>query len=122
MAKLVILITAQIEQVHSIGEAWHQAGAPGITVIEGFGLQVLKDLTTSAEVLPGALSLLEIMRENEPSSMVLLTLLEDGALVDSLQRETEAILGDLRAPNNGIFFTIDIERAVGIQRHDPLHE
>lgn len=117
MAKLIILITAQTEKVHSIGEAWHKVGAPGITVIEGFGLQRLKDITASAEVLPGSLSLLEIMRENEPSSVVLLTLVEDGSMVDSLLHETEAILGNLHAPKNGIFFTIDIERAVGIQRH-----
>ena len=122
MAKLVILITAQVEQVHQIGEAWHRTGAPGITVIEGFGLQSLKDLTASAEVLPGALSLLEIMRENEPTSMVLLTLVEDGAMIDNLLRETEAILGDLRTPNNGIFFAIDIERAIGIQHHGQAHE
>jgi nitrogen regulatory protein PII len=117
MGKLVVLITAQVEQVHQIGEAWHKVGAPGITVIEGFGLQGLNELKASAEVLPGAMSLLEIMRENEPGSMVLLTVVEDSAVVESLQRETEAILGDLRAPNNGIFFTIDVDRAVGIQRH-----
>ena len=122
MAKLVILITAQVEQVHQIGEEWHKAGAPGTTVIEGFGLQSLKDLTASAEVLPGALSLLEIMRENEPTSMVLLTLVDDHSLVDALQAATEAILGDLRTPNNGIFFAIDIERAIGIQHHGQAHE
>ncbi|MEZ4670305.1 MAG: hypothetical protein R3E39_20555 [Anaerolineae bacterium] len=117
MAKLVIMITAQIEMVRRIGDAWHHAGAPGITVIEGYGLQRLANLSTAGEVLPGALSMLEIVRENEPTSMVLLTLVDDAILVDSLQKETESILGDMRAPNNGIFFVIDVERAIGIQRH-----
>jgi hypothetical protein len=117
MAKLVILITARDDEVHNIGEAWRRVGAPGVTVIEGHGLRRLQESARSSEILPGMLSFFEILRQNQPTAIILLALVEHIETVDHIQRETQTILGDLRDPNNGIFFVIDVERAVGVRDH-----
>ena len=37
MAKLVVLITARDDVAQQVGESWMNAGAPGVTIIEGYG-------------------------------------------------------------------------------------
>ena len=118
MAKLVILITSNVSEVHNIGDAWKKAGAPGVTFIEGFGIRRLQEASGKAEILPGMLSLLEILRDNEETSMVVLSLIEDETLVEKLQSATESILGSLYAPHSGVFFVINVERAVGLRDYE----
>ena len=117
MAKLVVLITGQIEQSHAIGEAWQAAGAPGVTLIEGHGLRHLQEAWKHAEILPGAFSLQRILRDNDLSSVLILSLVDDDTLVDKLIAAAEQILGDMTAPNNGILFVIDVARLIGVQHH-----
>jgi nitrogen regulatory protein PII len=117
MAKLVILITGRDDEAHNIGEAWRQAGAPGVTVIEGYGLQQLKEQST--EILPGMMSMFDILRRNDPTSIIMLALIENDGIIDRIEEATQHILGDLRDPNNGIFFVLNVERAVGIRDHAP---
>ncbi len=114
MAKLVILITARLEQVHAIGEAWKEAGAPGVTFLEGFGLGRLHEISKSTEILSGMLSLFDTLRDSEQTSMVILSLIEKDQQIGAMQKATEAILGDLYTPGSGVFFVIPVEHAVGL--------
>lgn len=117
MAKLVLLITSRIEEGHRIGEAWQKAGAPGVTFIESFGLRRLQEHSRSMEVLPGMMSMMEILRQSDLTSLVILSVIEDEAAIDRIIAITEAILGDLQLPDNGVCFVIDVARAVGIFDH-----
>ena len=115
MPKLVILITSRVEDCHTVGEAWQAAGAPGVTLIESYGLRRLQEVSQSLEVLPGALSLLEILRDNdEIKSVTMLSVVEENG-VEALIRATETVLGDLHQPNTGVLFVIDVERTVGLR-------
>ncbi len=118
MAKLVVLITGRDDVAQQVGESWREAGAPGVTIIEGHGLQRISEISRTGEILAGMMSLADILRANAPSSFILVTLLEDDQLTDSLLHNTQEILGDLHSPQNGIFFVIDVERAVGIRYHN----
>ena len=115
MAKLVVLITARDDVAQQVGESWRSAGASGVTIIEGHGLQRISEKSPMGEVLPGMMSLVDILRANAPSSFIMLTLLENDRIIDTMLSRTQAILGDLQTPENGIFFVIDVERAVGIR-------
>jgi hypothetical protein len=117
MAKLIVLITARLDEGHRIGEAWRAAGAPGVTFIESYGIRSLQNASKGAEILSGMLSMLEIIRDNEETSIILLSLVNDDVLVSELFRVTESILGDMEEPNNGIVFSLDVERAIGIRDH-----
>jgi hypothetical protein len=117
MFKLVVLITSRVEEGHQVGEAWQQAGAPGVTFIESYGLRRIQEASKSGELLPGMMSMFEILRQQDETSLVILSVVNDEAIISRLEAETQKIFNDLEAPNAGIFFVIDIERALGVRDH-----
>lgn len=117
MPKLVILITARIEEAHTLGEVWQNVGAPGVTFIEGYGIGRLQEKSKHFEVLPGVVSMLQLLRENEETSLIMLSVVNEDDVVDKIIAATEGILGNLALPDNGIAFVIDVERTFGVRRH-----
>jgi nitrogen regulatory protein PII len=117
MSKLVVLITSRVEEGHQVGEAWREASAPGVTFIESYGLRRLQEASKSSELLPGVISMFEILRQQEETSLIVLSVVDNDAIIDKLIEETKKILGDLLTPNNGIFFVVDIARAIGVRDH-----
>ncbi len=117
MSKLVILITGRVEDGHRVGQAWRDAGAPGVTFIESYGIRSLQEASRSMEVLPGLVSMLEILRQQEETSLIVLSLVEDDSIVDTLIKAAEDILGDLMLPKNGIAFVLDVARTIGVRDH-----
>ena len=118
MPKLIVMITPLLEEAHTVAEGWQQAGAPGVTFIESYGIRQMKAASQSSEILPGMISMIEILRDQNETSITLLCLVRDAALVDTLLEVVEKIIGDLNGPNNGILFVIDVERAVGLRPYD----
>jgi hypothetical protein len=117
MSKLVVLITLRVEDGHRVGEAWREAGAPGVTFIESGGLYSLQKAAQTSELLAGAVSMLEILRQQEEISLMVLSVVEDDGIVDRLLQAAKDILGDLLAPNAGVAFVVNLERAIGVRDH-----
>jgi nitrogen regulatory protein PII len=117
MSKLVILITSRIEEGHQIGEAWQQAGAPGVTFIESYGLRRMQEASKKTELLPGMMSMFEILRQQDETSLIVLSVVDNDAIVDKLLDEAKAVFGDLLSPHTGLVFVIDVERAIGVRDH-----
>lgn len=117
MSKLVILITSRVEEGHQIGEAWQKVGAPGVTFIESYGLRRMQEASKGAELLTGMMSLFEILRQQEETSLIVLCVVDNDEIVDHLQAATSEVLGDLLAPHTGVMFVIDVERAIGVRDH-----
>ena len=117
MPKFVVLITARIEDGHEIGNAWRRVGAPGVTIVEGYGLHRLQESAKSRELLPGMMSMLEILRQGEQTSLIIFTVVADDSIVDNLIAAAEKILGPLTEPDNGVLFTLNADRVVGVRDH-----
>lgn len=119
MLKLVILITPLITDVHDVTEAWEKLGVPGVTIIESHGLRRLQEHSRGMELLPGMMSLFEIMRDQERNSLTLFSVV-NAPLVDAMAEAAQRILGDLNRQDNGIMFVLSVERAIGLDRlgHD----
>jgi nitrogen regulatory protein PII len=115
MPKLIVMITPKIEEARSVAEGWRQIGAPGTTFIESYGLRQINTATQTSELQPGMNSMIEILRDQNETSMTMLCLVRDAAMVDKLLDVVKRVLGDLNAPNNGVLFVIDVERAVGLR-------
>lgn len=118
MSKLIVMITPLLEEAHTVAERWQEAGAPGVTFIESYGLRQLNNASRSAEVLPGMISMMGILRSQNETSMILLCLVRDEAMVDKLLKVVEQVIGNLKGPDNGILFVIDVERAVGLRPYE----
>ena len=112
--KLVILITAQTEQTLEIATAWQQAGATGVTILEGYGLRRLQENMGLRDDLPLIPSLSSLLRGKEVETHLLVSVVDD-ALADTLHQETVNILGDLTLPGNGVILTIDIASLAGLR-------
>lgn len=60
----------------------------------------------------------QVLRTAETSSLMIVCAVEDNTLVDRLVETTQAILGDLKLPGNGILLVLDLEQAIGIVHRD----
>lgn len=120
--KLVVLITAQVEDGLDVALAWQEAGAPGVTIVRAHGLHALQQELRHGDVeLPRMISsmaaaMAAILDNMEARNHMLLSLVDD-PLVDTLIEATSAVLGDLTDPNHGILFVVPIERAIGVRDH-----
>ncbi len=81
--KLVILITAQVENGLEVAQAWQEAGAPGVTLVRAHGLHTLQDELKSGSVeLPlmvtsmGA-AMAAILDNLEERNQMILSVVED---------------------------------------------
>jgi hypothetical protein len=121
--KLVVLITAQVEDGLDIALAWQEAGAPGVTIVPSHGLHTLqRELRSGSVELPRMIAsmgpaMAMILDNVEARNKMILSLVED-ELVDALIAAANRVLGDLTQPNHGILFVVPIERAIGVRRHD----
>lgn len=120
MPKLVVLVTPLLAEAHHIAEAWQQAGAPGVTFIESYGLRRLQETGQEIDVLPGIFSVLEMLRSGDKNGIMLLSVVNEPQTVDRLIKATHAITGDLNNPNNGILFVIHVEQVIGLRPDNPL--
>lgn len=124
--KLVILITAQVENGMEVAQAWQDAGAPGVTIVRTHGLFTLQKEAGSGTVeLPRmigsmAAALAHILDNLEERGQMLISVV-DNEKVDVLIAAASAILGDLSQPYNGVLFVLDVERAIGVRHHTEQH-
>ncbi len=110
--KLLILITAQTDKGVAVAEAWEQAGAAGVTLIESYGLHRLREKSKSME-LPLFVSMASVLRQIEETNQTIFTVVEE-ELVDKLVEAAGRVLGDINKPHTGVAFTLDVERVFGI--------
>lgn len=116
--KLVILITAQTERSLDIAQAWQRAGASGVTILEGYGLRRLQESFGLRDDLPLIPSLSSLLRQQEVSTILLMSLVGEN-IVQALYQATTNILGDLTLPDNGLVFTIDVGNVQGLRTYSP---
>lgn len=112
--KLVILITAQTEQSLQAATAWQQAGASGVTILEGHGLRRIQEKFEIRGDLPLMPSLATLLQGKEVDTHLLVSIVDDD-LVARLKEETVAILGDLTLPGNGLILSLDIADILGLR-------
>ncbi|WP_119068976.1 P-II family nitrogen regulator [Aggregatilinea lenta] len=112
MAKLVILITPQMEKGIAVAEAWEASGATGVTLIESYGLHHVREKSRTKE-LPLFVSMVNVLRQVEETNQTILSVVSD-ELVDALLDSACEVLGDLRTkPDTGVAFVIDVDRIFG---------
>ena len=120
--KLVVLITSRITNGLDVAQSWQEAGAPGVSIVRTHGLYGLQEEVRDGGVeLPRmvvsmASAMAHILDNVEEKGELVLSLVPE-ALVDTLIDKANDVLGDLTAPNNGILFVIDVERAIGVRSH-----
>lgn len=119
MTKLVVLITSQIDKGYEIGKTWQDMGAPGVTLINSYGLHHLREVD-EVEQTVDVLSILELVRHRHENNLIVLSVVDDTSLARNLIDTATAMIGDPYGANNGLMFTLDVEQVVGL--HHPLSD
>jgi nitrogen regulatory protein PII len=120
--KLVMLITAQVENGLEIAQSWQEAGAPGVTILRAHGLHALQtELKSGSVELPLMVTsmgtaMAAILESLEELNQIILSVVEDET-VDKLITAANGVLGDLTEPNTGILFVLPLDRVVGLRDH-----
>ena len=118
--KLVVLITAKIEDGLEVAQAWQDAGAPGVTIVRTYGLYTLQqqaqhgDIELPRMVVSMAAAMAHVIDSVEERGELILSLVED-TQVDTLINAASGVLGDLTKPGHGVLFVLPVDRALGVR-------
>jgi len=112
--KLAILITAQMERSLEVANAWKDANASGVTILEGYGLYRLQQKWDIRDDIPLIPSLSSLLSRQGEDTHLLMTIVDD-AIADKLHDITVNILGDLTIPGNGVLAIIEIAQVFGLR-------
>ncbi len=118
MAFLVVLVLDDIQQCTPVMEAWAQAGAGGVTILESSGLHRQRKgaVRDDLGLMP---SLQSLLARQEYHHRTLFSVVPDEATVDRVIEATERIVGDLSQPYTGILFVVPVARVVGLPKRQP---
>ena len=111
--KLVFVITTQTEKWFDIANAWEEAGAPGVSILDSHGLHHVNQ--QHVEIGPmSAFSMSGILRQLDTNSRILFSVAPAHLVNELIKRANEII--DFDSPDTGIAFVIDVEKAFGLRR------
>lgn len=113
MYYMVLLIVDDLNNCPDILEAWNNAEAPGITVLESTGMGRLRQGKNIRDDVPMMPSLSEIFRPRENHHRTIFSVVEGEEKVDQLISLAEGVLGDLNRPDTGVLFVLPVSRVVG---------
>jgi len=112
MYHMILLVLDNLEQCPAMLDAWEEAGAPGITILDSTGMARMKSgIRDDLPLMPSITSLLKVREERHRT---IFTVVEGEALVDRIIEVTQAITGSLDNADNGILFVLPVSRVVGL--------
>jgi hypothetical protein len=115
MANLIALVLMNESLCDEIVEAWEQAGVPGLTIVESYGMRHVHRGQAARDDLPFIPSLRSLMEDDEVSERLIFSVLPDSFDVDALIEHTVAITGNLDAPDSGFLFVLPVTRVRGLR-------
>lgn len=119
MPTMVILVLDNVDRLEEVLGAWWDAGVPGITILESSGAAQYYRHQGVRDDLPIFPSLSSLIGHQEVHNRTLFAVMPDGYEVEKLFDATEAVLGPLELPNNGIMFGVPVVHARGRLRPTP---
>jgi len=112
MQYMVMLIINDPDNCPCIIDAWDEAGAPGITVLESVGTS--KDKQGIRDNIPLLPSIRDLMQSTEHHHRTLFSVVEGEELVDQLIDATCDLIGNLEELENGFLFVVPVYKSVGL--------
>jgi nitrogen regulatory protein PII len=113
MYSTVVLILHDQRHFEEVVAAWHDAGAPAVTIVDAKGTRDPRERARREE-LPLLPSIRDLLQSDDAPRRMVLALVRDEA-VDALVAATERVLGDLSKEGNGLLFVLPVSRVVGLR-------
>ena len=116
MNQILVMVLDNPALLDQVLEAWTDAGARGITVLDSIGVHRLHEASENA--LPTFLGFRRLLRATQYSHNTLFTV-ADEETIKRVVPATAAIVGDLNAPDTGILFTFPVGQTWGLDKSPP---
>jgi nitrogen regulatory protein PII len=119
MSYLVVLVIDNPDSYHDILDAWEEAGAKGITILESTGIGRVRQsgLRDDLPLLP---SLSDLFESGETHNHTLFSVVEDLEATHALVSAAQNIIGDLEKGNTGLLFVAPLIEVHGLKKDKPL--
>ncbi|MFN8505630.1 hypothetical protein [Kouleothrix sp.] len=114
MPQVIVMVLTDATQLEPLINAWTDAGARGVTIIDSTGMARLSGGWTRDDT-PLFPSLRDLLEQADPDHRTLFTVADD-AQVDALVAAAQRVVGDFDAADSGLLFTVPVGRVLGLRR------
>jgi len=114
MAHLLVLVLDNLAQFPGVLEAWEEAGAPGVTILESTGLR--RVLGAGRDDLPLLPSLRDVIAGGELHHRTLFSVIDNEATLERVIEATKKVAGDFDKHHSGLLFVVPVSRVLGLQK------
>ena len=111
MYSAVVLVLHDLGLIDDIIEAWREAGAPAITILDSVGTREIEG-HERLDDLPLMPTIKDLIQEDDAPRKTMFAIVET-ADVDPIIQATEETLGDLTEKDKGILMVIELAKVVG---------
>jgi nitrogen regulatory protein PII len=112
MSYLVLLVLDDLNHSHDVLEAWEEAGAKGVTILESTGIGRVRRVGLRDDI-PLMPSLSDLLKSDETRHRTLFTVVATEEQADRIMEGTQRVIGDLSLPNTGLAFVIRLQKVYG---------
>jgi nitrogen regulatory protein P-II 1 len=113
---MILFVLNDPDRLEEVLTAWEQAGVSGITVLPSTGLGRIRQKEGLRDDLPLIPSMEDFYHHESDISHTLFTLVESETLAQKVLEATQAIVGDLDQPGNGILAILPTVNVHGLIR------
>lgn len=108
---LLIMVLDDVTHRDQVLEAWIEAGVKGVTVLESTGINRVLQRT---EAQPMYMGFGQLFGGGRVGHNTLFAVIESLDLAEKAVLGTEAVIGDLSAPDTGIMFAVPVSKVWGL--------
>ena len=117
MNYLVVLVLDNPDLCQDVLDAWENAGAKGITILESTGIGRVRQAGIRDD-LPLMPSLSEIFKSAETHNRTLFSVVGDLDAAHALVKAAQNAVGGLERPNSGLLFIAPLGEVYGLNKED----
>ena len=115
MSYLVVLVLDDPDRCRDVLDAWEEAGAPGVTILDSSGLGRVRRAGIRDD-MPLMPSLSDLFRRQEDRHRTLFSVVKDQSQVEAVAQATQAITGDLDRGHTGLLFVVPVGWVYGLDK------
>ena len=115
MSYLVTLVLDDPDRCQDVLDAWEEAGAPGVTILDSSGLGRVRRAGIRDDV-PLMPSLSDLFRRQEDHHRTLFSVVKDQSQVEAIVQATQALIGELDRGHTGLLFVVPVSQVYGLHK------
>ena len=114
--RLLVFVLDRPCHLDAVLDAWAAAGVEGVTILESTGIYRRRGAPKAGERAPLFLGIGRLFQSGDYDQLTLFSVIRDESILPRVREATESVVGDLRAPNTGILFSLSLQDIWGVPK------